>query len=316
MDLPHDSLTLPPRMSITLGSWSRADLDAAHAIVAHDSLVSEFDRVADVRGLESMLMDPHVPRESLMMARLDGVPAGLSYAFLVKDTEVPWAMLRIAVPAPFRRRGVGTRLLEALIERMRAVEPRIGEWCLGAYEPCFEAQAFAFHHGFQRARTFWWMQRADASLAEPVWPDGFTLRTYAESASGLEDWTLVYNRSFMRHYHYVPTNIDIARTFVTMPVFDPAGLLLAYRDGRPLGFCRNEVVPGRGEIALVGVDPDARRIGLGRALVRWGARWLKSKGVERAALMVDGENESALTLYREEGFEIARTRAVWSRFTS
>jgi mycothiol synthase len=303
-------------MSITLGTWSRADIDAAHALVTHDSLAGEFDRFADRRGLESMLMDPHVPQESLLMARADGTPAGLSFAFLVKDAEVPWTMLRIAVPAPHRRRGVGTRLLEALVERMRAVEPRIGEWCLGAYEPCPEAQAFAEHHGFQRVRTFWWMQRADDRIAEPVWPDGFTLKTYAESPRGPEDWTLIYNRSFMRHYHYVPTNVEDTRTFATMPVFDPTGLLIAYRDGRPLGFCRNEVSADRGEVALVGVDPDARRIGLGRALVRWGTRWLKSKGIERAALMVDGENESALTLYREEGFEIARTRAVWSRFSA
>jgi ribosomal protein S18 acetylase RimI-like enzyme len=31
-------------------------------------------------------------------------------------------------------------------------------------------------------------------------------------------------------------------------------------------------------------------------------------------LLVDGENENALRLYRSEGFEVARTRAVFSRF--
>ncbi|TMQ68516.1 MAG: GNAT family N-acetyltransferase [Candidatus Eisenbacteria bacterium] len=56
----------------------------------------------------------------------------------------------------------------------------------------------------------------------------------------------------------------------------------------------------------------ARGIGLGRALLRWAVGWLERKEAPRAWLMVDGDNESALRLYRSEGFEVTRTRHVWS----
>ena len=69
----------------------------------------------------------------------------------------------------------------------------------------------------------------------------------------------------------------------------------------------------RPEVAVLGVVPEWRGRGLGRALLRHGSRWLRDRGFERVMLQVDGENERALTLYRQERFEIVRTRQVWSR---
>jgi ribosomal protein S18 acetylase RimI-like enzyme len=80
-----------------------------------------------------------------------------------------------------------------------------------------------------------------------------------------------------------------------------------------VGYCRNARFGEAGEVALIGVVPEARGIGLGRALLRWGVQWLASQGVEPLYLMVDGENEGALRLYRSEGFGVARTRIHWSR---
>ena len=73
------------------------------------------------------------------------------------------------------------------------------------------------------------------------------------------------------------------------------------------------LLPGRGEVATLGVVPEARGIGLGRALLRWGVGWLEHQAAPRVTLTVDGENEGALSLYRSEGFETVRKREIWSR---
>ena len=91
------------------------------------------------------------------------------------------------------------------------------------------------------------------------------------------------------------------------------GLMLAYRDGRCVGFCRNERHATRGEIGVLGTTHDARGIGLGRALLRWGVGWLEAHVPGPVTLLVDGDNEGALALYKSEGFEVSRTRRIWGR---
>ena len=68
-----------------------------------------------------------------------------------------------------------------------------------------------------------------------------------------------------------------------------------------------------GEIAVLGTVPEARRIGLGRALLRWGVAWLEIHDAPRITLLVDGDNEQALVLYLSEEFHVARTREVWAK---
>ena len=103
------------------------------------------------------------------------------------------------------------------------------------------------------------------------------------------------------------------RSIVRQRAFQPDGLVLAYRDGRCVGYGRNTILARHGEIALLGVVPEARGIGLGRALLRWGTAWLDRAGSDTIELRVDGENDGALALYRSEGFEVVRTRGIWSR---
>ena len=129
----------------------------------------------------------------------------------------------------------------------------------------------------------------------------------------LRDWTDAYNDSFARHYRFVRSGVDIARALVAEPGFRADGLGLAYRGGACVGFCRNTLHAARGEVATVGVVRAARGIGAGRALLRWGVRWLEAAAPLPVTLLVDGANEGALGLYRSEGFAVTRTRRIWAR---
>lgn len=68
-----------------------------------------------------------------------------------------------------------------------------------------------------------------------------------------------------------------------------------------------------GEVHNLAVDPDAQGLGLGRALLRAGLRHLWRVGCREALLWVDAENESAVDLYRSEGFEERAVDVAFAR---
>jgi mycothiol synthase len=157
------------------------------------------------------------------------------------------------------------------------------------------------------------MERPRAASPAPGWPPGVTIRTYDGSEPMLVDWNDAYNDSFAEHWRFVPGELENTRAITKAPGFRPDGLVLAYRDGRCVGYCRNDVHESRGEVSLIGTVKAARGIGLGRALLRWGVDWVERHTAKPVTLMVDGENENALRLYRSEGFDVVNTRRVWSR---
>ena len=300
-------------MDIQLTRWTAADHDAVRVLLETPELQTQFDKLVGPKRIESWLADPFCDTEMRWIAWADGAVAGFGYAFLLHTSDPPWAMLRVAVAPAFRRRGIGTRLLEAHLAALPGRAPGIREVCLSAFEPCPESEAFALRHGFHGVRQFWLMARAIEHLKAPVWPAGITTRAFDGSERALGDWNDAYNDSFSRHYHFVRSTLEEVRATVVLPDFDPTALMLAYEGDHCVGFCKNEVHAHSGEIATLAVVHAWQGRGLGRALLRWGARWIADRGVLPLTLMVDGENEQALRLYRSEGFEITKTRPVWAR---
>jgi mycothiol synthase len=112
------------------------------------------------------------------------------------------------------------------------------------------------------------------------------------------------------------------------PWFDPEGFFLAERDGKLVGFHwtkihgRNGQGDGQetghahqaiGEVYVVGVDPDERGSGLGRALTLVGLRYLRSRGLVQAMLYVDETNTPAIRLYESLGFMHWGTDGMFAR---
>ena len=290
-------------------------VDDLRAVVADSSLAAEFAWLVASGELRNPFDHPHVDRQGIWLAIDDGRPVGFCMLMLWPSQRGIWSMIRLGVIESHRRRGIGHDLLGRVDQRLEDLPPeqRPREVCISAWQPNDAAAAFAARHGFEPVRWFWAMERPRGPVAPMSWPDGIAVRAFDGSERALSDWTNCYNDSFAENYLTSSSTVDDARAITRLDHFRPEGLLLAYRNGDCVGFCRNALYPDFGEIDVLGVARAARGIGLGRALLRWGVTWLESRDVPRVRLMVDAENETALRLYRSEGFATVRTRRAWGR---
>lgn len=78
---------------------------------------------------------------------------------------------------------------------------------------------------------------------------------------------------------------------------------------RPLAFVN--LIPEQGEIRTLGVAPDARGQGLGKALLGHALAWLAEQQISPACLSVAVRNQRALNLYLQLGFTVTETSSCW-----
>lgn len=78
--------------------------------------------------------------------------------------------------------------------------------------------------------------------------------------------------------------------------------LVAERGGQVLGYVGSQCVPPEADMMNLAVLPEARRLGLGQALVRALESALREKGVTGLLLEVRASNLPARTLYEKLGF--------------
>jgi GNAT superfamily N-acetyltransferase len=74
---------------------------------------------------------------------------------------------------------------------------------------------------------------------------------------------------------------------------------IAYDDGTPVGMVAGRVVDGAAELISMWVAPEARRRGIGRALIERVIEW--SAGQPLGLRVMDG-NQAAVTAYERHGF--------------
>ena len=85
---------------------------------------------------------------------------------------------------------------------------------------------------------------------------------------------------------------------------DPANFLIAYTEGFLLG----RTVLDEAELLTLAVAPEARRMGLGRALLTEFAHTSTERGACEAFLEVASDNAPAIALYASAGWQRAGTR--------
>jgi mycothiol synthase len=248
--------------------------------------------------------------ESSLLRLTDGGGAILAYegdtlaGVAVRDGD----SAELAVRPALRRHGHGRALLTALTEQ---AEP-LNVWAHGELP---SAVGLADAMGFERFRALWRMRRPlDEPFPEVTPPPGVRIRTF-EAGRDEDAWVRANARAFAHHPEQGAwTRADLERR-EREPWFSPEGFFLAERDGDLAGFHWTKVHgtgdAAIGEVYVVGVDPSAQGLGLGRLLTMVGLRHLESLGLPAVMLYVDESNTPAIGLYEGLGFTRWSTDAMY-----
>ncbi|MBC7290899.1 MAG: mycothiol synthase [Actinotalea sp.] len=290
--------------------------DDAAAVRSLASAAREHDGIEALGEQTLLWLTDARARVTHLVAREDEDAAGATGGAVVGYTQVDLggptaapASAEVVVAPGHRCQGVGRALLDAATAAARdAGRPGVVVWAHGDLPG---AQALAAAAGLRVTRELWQMARplspADAAGDPPAPPDGVAVRPFVVGRD--EDaWVEVNARAFASH----PEQGRLTRADVEArerePWFDPADLLLAERDGRLVASVWMKVEPGAdaGELYALAVDPVEQGTGLGRFLTGAVVRHLAGKGLARAELYVEGDNEPAIRTYVRAGFERSR----------
>jgi mycothiol synthase len=208
-----------------------------------------------------------------------------------------------------RRQGLGLALVRELTAGAGGRPVRL--WAHGDLPA---AASLARAAGFDRVRALWQMRRSLRDpLDQPDFPAGVTLRTFRPGRDE-DEWLSLNGRAFAKHPEQGTWTRHDLELREREPWFDPAGFLVAERDGAMAGFHWTKVPAGdTGEVYIVGVDPGEQGSGLGRAITLAGLHYLRDRGLDQVMLYVDEDNVPAIRMYRALGFTRSRTDAMYRR---
>lgn len=89
---------------------------------------------------------------------------------------------------------------------------------------------------------------------------------------------------------------------------DPYEKVIIYSKEKIIGILSYSIIYERGEINYIVTIPGYRNQGIGRALLKSALDDIKDSGCTAVSLEVEETNESAIQLYKSEGFEIKAIR--------
>ena len=173
--------------------------------------------------------------------------------------------------------------------------------------------------GFARARVFWRMAGDVAEEPIPTPAPGISIRPVQFENEA--DTRLVHEikqESFADHWGTVAESYE---TFMArwhdLAGFDPSLWFVAELDGRPVGILlasRNKEHEQALHVSVLGTLAEARRRGVGGALLHHAYEVARAQGYRQVSLGVDSDNPTgAPSLYRRAGLRTTFAMSAWRK---
>jgi GNAT superfamily N-acetyltransferase len=275
---------------------------------------------------EKILLDPNFDIAGCTVAERDGQVIGFTHA-LVRRTPLPWGfeslfehdrevgwIFAIFVDQPFRRRGIGTALLDRALDYLRSAGRK--EVILFDYPPNYllsgvdtkaypGALDFFQHHGFASAGESMGMRIELAGFRPP--PSVVEVeRRLAREGIVVEYFTRTY---------LLPTITFLHGTFPAwLSLFtdklqrgdDSDEIAIARQGDRVVGYCQHRYGRHVERTGPFGVAADLRGKGIGTLMLCRLLERMSQKGFAFGWFAQTGERQ--LNYYRRVGYEVTRTQ--------
>ncbi len=236
----------------------------------------------------------------------------IGHGWLQAQSERRW-YCTAAVRPERRRQGLGSALLNEGMRKARG----LGAVELAAFLSADNqaGQAFLEKHGFRLMGHNRYMKAGpDYCREAPAWPEGFTLRSFAEIGD-LKVLADAHNRCYAEHWgHYENGAVltvekldewmrEYPEGFIPEGIFilfDPAGEIAGVSYGR---FGAGE--PKTRIVDSPGAAPKYRPLQLVRPLALQTMQWLQTQGEGPLELHCFGEEQETVEIYQGLGFRLA-----------
>lgn len=222
-----------------------------------------------------------------------------------------WAALDFAILPGSAAAVVEEALFAWAAQRFRALDAARGHplpYWGEAREDDAERLAQLARHGYTLDDDFEYVQFArplDGALPDGPLPPGHTIRPLAGEAE-VEAYAALHRAAFASD----SMTAEWRRRTLQAPEYrSELDLVAVAPDGRLAGFCVCWLNSARcvGQVEPMGVHPEARGLGLSRALLCEAFRRLRAHGAERALVETDDDRGPALAAYQAVGFRAEHT---------
>ena len=278
---------------------------------------NKFDRsgrfVSKQRLAEDLGHPSFDPENDLFIAECGDSIIGYAAVFL--EPAIQRALLDGMIHPLHRKKGVATELAQCAIRHAKEADTKVVQVYIP--EINLPARNLALCLNFKYIRHFHELKLDIKKIRLPeVEPSGYTIRALEHHQA--DKLTHIQNRAFSDAWGFNPNTPDEIAYRINLSSCSPENIIMACLNNHPIGYCwtrilidENSKAGGvKGEIHMLGVDPDFRKRGIGRNVLLAGLSHLKSKGVAIVELTADGEEPVALGLYESVGFEVC-SRSEW-----
>ena len=260
---------------------------------------------------ENLYRPNHSPEQDLFIVETVGNIVG--YMDITPEVRIGRVILNCLVRPNHRRRGLASKLLRHAIHRAQELGVRVAH--VNIPENNTIARSALSKMGFRFIRQFLEL-RLDISRVR--WQDSNQCAVKYRNLQRGEEGELaqLQNRSFTGTWGYNPNTVEDIVYNTNLSGFSPEDIVLACEGDKIIGYCWTRITCGavtnrkKGQISMLGVDPDYRGREIGKRVLLAGLSRLKSKGLQVVELSVDDENKEARALYQSVGFEL-RTNSLW-----
>jgi len=296
----------------TVRNYQPSDFDAYVRLINEVERLEPSGRSTSAQVLREDLGRPNYsPEQDLFLVETEGDMAG--YLNIVPEAGVGRVILDCLIRPDHRRRGLASRLLGYATHRARELGAKVAHANIPRDNEV--AQIVLPKLGFRFVRRFLRL-RLDMSQS-PVQSTDQTALDFRHLRRGEEDkLTQIQNRSFADTWGYQPDTVETITYRTSLSNCSPEDVVLACDRDKVVGYCwtrtTREGAKGqrKGQVSMLGVDPDYRGRGAGKGVLLAGLSYLKSKDLSVIELTVDSENKVARALYQSLGFRI-ESSSLW-----